>query len=66
MSHTGLDDYVAQGLCTMCYTKLDHKQGCPDCDDKCQKCGVYLWEYDEQTWKLINDEPMCQDCWLEN
>jgi hypothetical protein len=61
-----LDDYVARGICTGCYTRLDYKEGCPDCDEQCQKCGEYMWTTDESTWKKVDDEPMCQDCWLEN
>ena len=61
-----LDDYAAQGKCSNCYMTLDYKEGCPDCDDTCQKCDEYMWQFDESTWKTVDDEPMCQDCWLEN
>jgi hypothetical protein len=61
-----LDDYVARGICTGCYKEFDHLQGCPDCDAKCQQCGDYMFHNEEQLQKMVDDEPMCPDCWLEN
>ena len=66
MSHSGLDDYVAQGLCTLCYTKLDYKEGCPDCDEKCQECGEYMFTFENKLHKIVDEETMCPDCWSKN
>ena len=66
MSEPVWDDYAARGICTGCYIALDYKEGCPDCDAKCQQCDEYMFTFDEPYHKVVNDEPMCPDCWLEN
>jgi hypothetical protein len=61
-----LDDWAARGVCSSCHVQLDLEDGCPDCDEKCQQCDEYMFTFDEPYHKVVNDEPMCPDCWLEN
>jgi PHP family Zn ribbon phosphoesterase len=58
-----LDDWAARGVCSSCHVQLDLEDGCPDCDEKCEECGKYLWQEEDTR---VSEELLCNECWSVN